>query len=308
MPTPVMQAATGGDSPFRELLDTMNDAVAWLADCGLTFDRLRMSQYRRDLEDLIRADESASLPEVVRERMSARLANSLLEAGELRRLYRGLVFFADSPLEEKLRRLIALAGREADEHARNSTDNPRDLGLELTLAARLAACGFGLEVDDRGQFEATIGGRTVFFECTRIQGSRDAGARIRETQRRLLERCAAREGSRAIMAFGVTRLDELGLGFLSCPDPMQLTRRMEEGIDQFLGLYEHLWMKPIGSPVIGAWTYVSRPVLIGISHRLLHAQRFGLEATPGISAEDDDLLWLIDERFRFLAELTAALL
>jgi len=301
-------APSGGESAFRELLDTMNDAVSWLADCGLTFDRLRLAQYRRDLEDLIRADETVNLPEIVRERVSHRLASSLLEASELRRLYKGMVFFADGPLEHRLRELIRRAGEEADEHARNSTDNPRDLGLELTLAARLNASGFALDFGPDGLFEANVGGRRVLFDCTRIQASaRDVGARIRDAQRRLADRCAEKEGARAIMALAITRVDDLGLDFLTSPDPMQLSRRLEHAIDIFLDRYAHLWARPLHECLIGVWIYVSRPVLVGITNRLVYSQRFALESAPFISPEDDDLLWLIDQRFRFLAELTAAL-
>ena len=308
MPQTNLAKLPGGGSPFRDLLETMNDAVTWLADCGLAYDRLRLGQYRRDIEDLIRADESGRLPEIVRERVSMRLAASLLEASELRRLYKGLVFFADGPLEAGLRALIGRAGKEADDHSRNSTDNPRDLGLELTLAARLSACSFGLQFADDGLFEANVGGRPVFFDCTRAHSSRDVGARIRDAQKRLAERCAGREGSRGILAVGITRMEDLGLEFLTCPDPMQLTRRMELAIDHFLDGYEHLWARPLDASLIGVWVYVSRPVLIGSTNRLLYAQRFALESTPQISAEDDDLLWLIDERFRLLAEMTSALM
>jgi|GEM_PF-1961192 len=303
-----MAARDAGDSAFRELIDAVNQAVAWLAENGLTLDRLRLGQYRRDVEDLVRADETGNLQEVVRERVSHRLAASLLEAAELRRLYKALLFFADGPLEPKLRELLRRAGSVSEEHSRNSTDNPRDLGLEITLAARLSASGFGVEIDGNGLFETNIGGRTVVFDCTRLHGARDAGARVRDAQRRLAARCAGRPDARGILAMAVTRMEELDLDFLTTPDPMQLSRRLERGIDLFLERYGHLWARPADASLIGAWVYVSRPVLVGTTNRLAYAQRFALESVPFIKEEDDNLLWLIDQRFRFLAELTAALL
>ncbi|MBI5503521.1 MAG: hypothetical protein HY899_01860 [Deltaproteobacteria bacterium] len=303
-----MAIPEGGESAFRELIDTVNQAVAWLSDSGLTFDRLRLGQYRRDVEDLVRADESGNLPDIVRERVSHRLASSLLEAAELRRLYKGLVFFADGPLEPKLRDLLRREGGAADEHARNSTENPRDLGLEITLAARLSASGFGVEIDTDGQFEANVGGRAVVFDCTRLHSARDIGARVRDAQKRLADRCVARPEARGILALAITRMEELDLDFLTSPDPMQLSRRLAHGIDLFLHRYAHLWARPADPSLIGVWVYVSRPVLVGTTNRLAYAQRFALESVPFIHEADDNLLWLIDQRFRFLAELTAALL
>lgn len=308
MPTTPVATAKGGDSAFRELAETVNEAVTWLSENGFGLDRVRLGQYRRDVEDLVRADETGNLPEVVRERVAHRLAASLLEAAELRRLYKALSFFADRPLEPKLHELVRRAGVEAEEHLRNGTENPRDLGLEVTLAARLAASGFDVEVDNEGLFETNVGGRSIVFDCTRLSNSRDIGARIREAQKRLAERCARRGEARGIVALAISRMDELQLDFLTSPDPMQLSRRLEHGIDAFFERFAHLWARPLDPSLIGVWVYVSRPVLVGVTNRLVYAQRFALESVPFIHDEDDDLLGLLDERFRFLAELTTALL
>lgn len=308
MATPNIQPATAVESPFRELLDNLDEAVAWMAEHSLYVDRIRLSQYRRDIEELMRADEGEALPELLRERAAARLLGSVVEASEIRRVYRGAIFFAGTGLEPGIRALLERASAEAEAHSHGGGESGRDLGLDMTLAARLSASGFAVEVDDDGGFVATIAGRTVCFESVRVSSARDAGVRIREAERRIADRCRTRAGARAVLALAVSRHEDLGLDLLTCPDPMQLSRRLETALDQFLDRYEPLWSRPPDASLIGVWVYVGRPVLVGSMGRLLYAQRFALESTPFVSEEDDDLLWLIDQRFRFLAELAAALL
>lgn len=296
-----------GESPFRDLLDTMTHAVWRLSEYGWKIDRLRLGQYRRDVEDLARADESGNLTEIARERVSHRLAASLLEAAEIQHLYKAVLFFEGGPLEISLRDLLQRAGRAADEHSRNSTENPHDVALEVTLAARLSACGFGVTIGADGLLEAAVGSNVVLYECTRIHSARDIGARVRDAQRRLAERCAGRAGARGILAMAIARMGELRLDFLVCPDPMQLSRRLERSVDSFLQRHAPLWARPADPALIGALIYAARPVLLGSGNRLTYAQHSVLQTAGLVHPQDEELLWLIDQRFRLLAELSAAL-
>jgi len=303
-----LATAEGGISPFRELLDTVNHAVARLSGYDVKIDRLRLGQYRRDIEDLARADESGNLTEVVRERVSHRLAASLLEAAELRRLYKAVLFFSGGPLETALHDLLRIEDRASDDHARSGgNDTLRDPALEVTVAARLAACGFRVQMGADGVVEAAVGDNTVVFECTRIHSARDIGARIRDAQRRLAERCAGRPEARGILALAITRMEELRLDFLISPDPMQLSRRLEQAMQTFVERHAHLWARPTDPSLIGTFTYVARPVLVGAANRLTYAQHSVLQAVPFAGDTDRELLWLIDQRLGLLSELCAAL-
>lgn len=192
---------------FAQISEELSAASDWFEEVGVQVSKTRIGRYRVLLSRLVAVQDRAKIKEFFSDTELQEFLLLFHEVDELLFVYRHLGKNSDQYLRARLLSICEGPYLASFEDPGNSSNRPRNILFELTVAANLAACGMTVDYSDPSDLRVQFDDRTVFIECKRPQYEHQVNSRIKSGLDQLRKRIArASDGSVGILAVSIGKM------------------------------------------------------------------------------------------------------
>jgi len=273
-------------TPFTEVNKDVEKAAEWLSDMGLDFLITRIGEYRKNINLLVDLHEKGNYEEM--NRLYPTLVNSLYEANEWIKIYRGLAFLKNQSLVKKLHDFLKGPEWFIDEKTSSASNRPRNVAFELLIASSVATNGIQPDFATHSDIAFPLGRKNIFIECKRPQSLSTIEKNIKSATKQLKRRfqSAIRSNLRGIVAIDISKVSNPDFKMLEPQNTESLDSYLTTTVTSFIDSFGYIWNRIKHRKIIGLLVRFSGVAVIKNMNLLTYFQQWGLDPLSKRGSQD----------------------
>lgn len=273
-------------TPFTEINEDIEKAADWLNDMGLNFLKTRIGEYRKNVGILVDLHEKGNYEEM--NRLYPTLVNSLYEASEWMKIYRGLGFLQNQSLVKKLRDFLKGPEWVIDEKISSASNRPRNIAFELLIASGIATNGIEPDFTTHSDIAFPLESKNILVECKRPQSLSAIDKNIKLAAKQLKRRFQSniRPNVRGIVAVDISKVGNPDFKILETPNTESLNSYLMATVTSFIDSFGYIWNRIKHRKIIGLLVRFSGVAVIKNMNLLTYFQQWGLDPLSKLGSPD----------------------
>ena len=273
---------------YEEVLAKFEQALSWTQSLGISFPRSRITQYRKHMQDLIRARADSNIDALLEQGMFRSLVNSSHEVTQINAIYDGLQRYPVTP--ELVRRIRkAIRGPEFVEHesTADASHEGRDFAFELSIASLFSRAGYDWDPSSTTDVFVTDAPIRFHIECKRPTKNKAVRSAVNKGLKQLntsLNNPGAIDTSYGLLAIAIDTIVVPKGKFLEAQTPDSIDRRVQEETENFIRQHGIHWAVPRAKRIIGTLIVLRMPTVVK-SLNILTSAGF-IAVNPIVSKQD----------------------
>lgn len=242
-------------SSYREVTDHLFELEHWLQNMKVPVGRIAL--YRKSMERLTAVHAAGKIAETFSRDDVQSTILTFPEIAEFEFIRQHLTPEIDRDLPSKL--ATAASGPELTraENPKRSTNRPRNILFELTIAATLVSAGFTLEPAGDCDLRTSFEGRPVLIECKRPQWSNNVERAIKDGMGQLQKRLATGPAGRfGILALCVSKVLTAGTHVIRVPTREDIRSEILSAENNFVRRHGLVWIRKAPPNVIAVIIHI----------------------------------------------------
>ena len=241
---------------FAQISEELASACDWFEEVGVQVSKTRIGRYRDLVSRLVAVRDRTKMKEFFSERELQEFLLLFHEVDELLFVYRYLGNYSDQYLRARIPSICEGPYLASLENPGNSSNRPRNILFELTVAANLAACGMTVDYSDPSDLRVQFDDRTVFIECKRPQYEHQVNSRIKSGLDQLRKRMT-RASDVGILAVSIGKMISGGDKLLISQTRFALDKRLDDAVDLFIRGFEGSWNAKSSPGIVSVLIHIS---------------------------------------------------
>lgn len=288
---------------YSAVLESVDEAIAWLQELGVSCTVNRVAEYKRALRTLADAsDRSAVLQKHLSEVNAA-----IFETYELIEIYKTLSGRYDEKIKEQINAVTSGPLMYSTENSGSSSNRARNVAFELAVMSLLVRANLELEFGSLADAVAKLENRTIFFECKRPQNLSAVERRVKDAIGQLKIRIngAQKVRQRGIVAIDITKALNPEFNVYVTKSEAGINASLDAQVDAFVQR-QLPWLSKIkGGQAIGVLFRVRQMNIVEYEGyaKLFHAQQIALCPFKGTGLLNEQTLITLKDRLLSSFEL-----
>lgn len=264
-------------TPFEDYASDLENALSWIQDLGIVYERTRIGEYKRAIDTLLELYKSDDQTNVQKE--FSRIVTAVFEASDLINIHKELAGLFDNELRSRIERYAKGPSNYTNEIISASSNVARNIAFELLVMAKLVAANLEINFEIKTDIAAKFENRNIVFECKRPQSLGKLGANVKDAFRQLELKYQNPTHSRlrGIVAIDISKLINPDFMLYEADDAKSLDAGLSHLVDKFISENKHNWQTGRNKKTIAVLLRLS---LMGINkergNMLTYCQQFGL--------------------------------
>lgn len=284
---------------YESIAIEFNQCLEWFKSFGLKINITRLYKYKKDLNLLIDAYNSRTTEDLIKKEKFADISNAFYEIREILDIYSGLKKIElNEELKKRLKRYIEGPDKINEEKSSSSSNNPRDIGLELFIGSRFLCSGCDVSFKEDGDLEFIFEDRNIYVECKRPTNINRVKENINKAFKQLEKKYKNDTEARGIISISINKIINTKNHLLVASDISNLSEAMDKKIEYFIRVYEKFWQKNRDKRTVGIIVLFQAQCISKEDNMLIIGRKMGLNNTTVAGGDDYKLLIRITENVK----------
>lgn len=252
------------------------NVCVWLESLGVKICSTRISQYRKDIEELARHCEVGQAQALWDAKGFDYLVRSNMEIAQLNNIYDAFKHHVSPGLVKRLKKLRKGSPSLVDEKSDQAKNEPRNTAFELEIAAGLSMSGYTVNLEDVCDIWIEGRNRPIALECKRPFSGGSVLSNVAKGFDQLRQRAAARPRTWGILVLSVSRIENDGTLYMSAKDEHSMHCMNSQYMKTFIETHKGNWGRAATAETIAVLLHMVAPVRLETPDILLYSEEIAL--------------------------------